>query len=68
MFQAIVYACLVFNMEQCILLEDQRGPYNTYERCEKRAYEMSRAVHKRMSGYKPVSWQCRALPKGRLTI
>ena len=68
MFQAIVLACLAFNMEQCYQLEDQRGPYQTYEKCEKRAYEMSRAVHQHMRGYKPVSWQCRTLPKGKLTV
>lgn len=67
MFQALVLACMVANMGQCYELEDQRGPYETYERCEKRAYEMARVVHIYMKGYKPVSWQCRPLPKGILT-
>lgn len=67
MFQAIVLACLINNMEYCLQLEDQRGPYESMERCEARAFEMSRDVHKHMRGYKPVRWSCRGLPKGSLT-
>ena len=67
MFKALVLACMVFSPDECWLLEDQRGPYVTYERCEARALEMGRAVHIHMAGYRPVSWKCQALPKGRLS-
>jgi len=49
------------------LLEDQRGPYSTYERCEARALEMGRAVHIHMKGYRPIWWRCDSLPKGKLS-
>jgi hypothetical protein len=67
MFQALVLACMVFQPTVCWQLEDQLGPYKTYEKCEARALEMGRAVHIHMAGYRPVSWKCQALPKGRLS-
>jgi|DEB0MinimDraft_4_1074332.scaffolds.fasta_scaffold07351_2 hypothetical protein len=68
MFQAILFVCLISDPTHCLILEDQRGPYKTYERCETRAYEMSRMVHIKMRGYKPTKWNCRSLPKGALTL
>ena len=68
MFQALVLACMVLQPDQCLQLEDQRGPYKTYERCEARVYEMSRVVHIYLKGYKPVSWKCVPLPKGKLSV
>ena len=45
MYQALVWACLVWNGEGCKILEDQRGPYESYDRCQVRALEMSEDVH-----------------------
>jgi hypothetical protein len=45
MFQALVLACMVFQPTKCWQLEDQRGPYSSYEKCEARAMEMARSVH-----------------------
>ena len=67
MYLALVWACLVNQPGYCKVLEDQRGPYNSYEKCEARAYEMSEAVHIHMKGYKATRWKCKALPKGQLT-
>jgi len=67
MFKALVLACMVFSPDECWLLEYQRGPYVTYERCEARALEMGRAVHIHMKGYRPIWWRCDPLPKGRLS-
>ena len=67
MYQALVWACLVWNGEGCKILEDQRGPYESYNRCQVRALEMSEDVHIHMIGYKATRWKCRPLPKGRLT-
>lgn len=67
MFQALVLVCMIYQPDDCLMLEDQRGPYKTYEQCEARAYEMSRAVHKHMRRYKPISWNCVPLPKGKLS-
>jgi hypothetical protein len=67
MLQAIVYVCLISNPNSCIMLEDQRGPYESQRICKARAMEMSEAVHIYMRGYKPQSWQCRILKPGMLT-
>jgi len=67
MFQALVLACMILQPTKCWQLEDQLGPYKTYEKCEVRALEMGKAVHIHMAGYRPVSWKCQALPKGRLS-
>jgi len=67
MFQALVLACMILQPTVCWQLEDQLGPYKSYERCEARAMEMGRSVHLHMKGYRPVSWKCQALPKGRLS-
>lgn len=67
MYQALVLACMVFQPTECWQLEDQLGPYSSYEKCEARAMEMSRSVYMHMKGYRPISWKCQALPKGRLS-
>ena len=67
MFQALVLTCMIFQPTECLQLEDQRGPYRSYESCESRAIEMARSVHIYMKGYKPISWKCQALPKGKLS-
>ena len=67
MYQAIVWACLVWNIDSCKILEDQRGPYPQMKDCEKRALEMSSQVHIHMEGYKATRWRCRPMRKGQLT-
>lgn len=67
MFQAIVYVCLMTNPDYCIMLEDQRGPYESERVCKSRAMQMSSDVHIHMKGYKPTRWQCRTLAPGMLT-
>ena len=67
MIQAIVYACLMSNPTYCIMLEDQRGPYESERVCKSRALQMAEDVHIHMKGYKPRSWECRTLPAGMLT-
>lgn len=67
MYIALVMACLVNDPAYCKVLEDQRGPYETYERCQARAYEMSEAVHRHMRGYKSIRWKCKPVAKGQLS-
>jgi hypothetical protein len=67
MYMALVLACLISDPNQCLVLEDQRGPYKTYERCEARALEMSQAIHLTMSGFKPYQWKCKPVAKGQLS-
>ena len=44
MFKVIVLACLVANPDMCWEYHDRRGPYETYDMCRKRAYEMSNDI------------------------
>ena len=67
MFQALVMACLAYNIEYCKILEDQIGPYESRKQCQARAFEMSEAVHRHMPGYKAMKWRCRTLRQGELT-
>ena len=67
MYIALVLACWWTDSNYCRVIEDQRGPYKSYERCQVRALEMSEDVHIHMQGYKAVQWKCKAVPKGVLT-
>ena len=60
-------ACHVWDPNYCKVLEDQRGPYKSYEQCQARALEMSEDVHRHMQGYKSVKWKCKGVVKGQLT-
>ena len=62
MFKVIVLACLVANPDVCFEYHDRRGPYDTYERCQKRAYQMSNdigMIHK--GAMMPRSFKCVSL-------
>ena len=67
MYIALVLACWYNDPNYCRVIEDQRGPYETYERCKTRALEMSRDVNEYMPGFKPMRWKCRVVGKGQLT-
>lgn len=59
MFKVIVLACLVSNPDMCWEYHDRRGPYDTYEKCQSRAYEMSNdigMIHK--GSMMPRSFKC----------
>ena len=44
MFKVIVLACLSANPGVCWEYHDRRGPYETFERCQQRAYEMANDI------------------------
>tara|TARA_Y100001973_G_C4954212_1_gene211756 strand:+ start:341 stop:553 length:213 start_codon:yes stop_codon:yes gene_type:complete len=67
MYIALVMICMMGNPNYCQILEDQRGPYKTYERCQDRAMEMARDVSEYMPSFKPVRWKCKGVGKGQLT-
>jgi hypothetical protein len=67
MYIALVLACWYSDPSYCRVLEDQRGPYSSYEQCQTRALEMSKDVHRHMQGYKAVQWKCKSVVKGQLT-
>jgi hypothetical protein len=66
MYQALVVACYMANMNICVTLEDQHW-FERERECRSRAFKMATDVHKYMRSHKPVSWTCRALPEGVLT-
>ena len=42
MFTAILFVCSMIKQEGCFMLVDNRGPYETKERCNARIVEMSK--------------------------
>lgn len=62
MFKVIVLACLVSNPDMCWEYHDRRGPYDTYEQCQSRAYEMSNDIGMIHKGtMMPRSFKCVSL-------
>ena len=45
MFKALVTICVIGLPNNCQILEDQTGPYETEFACKQRALEISRQVH-----------------------
>ncbi len=66
MWQALVTACFIANMDQCVVLEGQQW-FESEARCKARAFEMAGDVNQYMKSHKPVRYDCRKLPKGMLT-
>lgn len=66
MYQAIVVACMITNMEICITFEGQQW-FEIERTCKVRALDMASDVHKYYKGYKAVKYNCRALPNGILS-
>jgi len=59
MFKTLVLACSLSVPTDCWEFNDTRGPYETYERCQKRAYVMGNDIME-MKGYdlKPKMFRC----------
>jgi len=66
MWQALVTACFIGNMNQCVVLEGQQW-FETEARCKSRAIAMAEDVHNYMKSHKPVRYECRKLAGGMLT-
>jgi hypothetical protein len=59
MFKTLVLACSLSVPTDCWEFHDTRGPYPTYELCQKRAYVMGNDIME-MKGYdlKPKMFRC----------
>jgi len=59
MFKTLVLACSLSVPTDCWEFHDTRGPYPTYELCQKRAYVMGNDIME-MKGYdlKPRNFRC----------
>ena len=66
MFEAILYVCLVVAPEECVELNDTRGPYTNKADCMRRIDEMAEfAIEVNLFELK-IKWKCIA-PKGLQT-
>ena len=44
MFEAMLLVCALATPDKCVQFDDTRGPYETYNECKARSYEMARGV------------------------
>ena len=56
MFLASLYVCVAMNMQECLVLEDMRGPYETIELCQDRIHEMAAVALS--VGHVPIRFRC----------
>ena len=56
MFKALVTICVIGLPNNCQILEDQTGPYETEFACKQRALEISRQVHIYYPLWKPTKY------------
>ena len=66
MFKAFVTICVISMPNNCVIIEDQLGPYETEARCKERELEISRKVNKYYPLWKPFKNKCQKIPVGRL--
>ena len=66
MFKALITICVIGFPNNCQVLEDQLGPYETKYDCKQRALEISRMVHNYYPLWKPFKYNCKKLKDGRL--
>lgn len=66
MFKVLVTICVIGVPNNCQVLVDQLGPYETEFECKQRALEISRQVHLYYPLWKPAKYKCQQLPEGRL--
>lgn len=53
MFKAIIVACHIADPTNCIIITDQRGPYDTEDKCQARIEEM---IHDSISIFTMKQW------------
>ena len=59
MFKTLVLACSLSVPTDCWEFNDIRGPYETYDQCKARAYEMGNAIMEMPSmDLKPINFKC----------
>jgi hypothetical protein len=59
MFKVLVLACSLSVPTDCWEFHDTRGPYATYELCQKRAYVMGNDIMEMPNmDLKPVNFRC----------
>ena len=66
-FQAIVIACSIADLTQCVEFHNARHPLKTREACEERAMQMANDINRITFDLKAIQWRCFQLKKGALT-
>ena len=66
MFKALVTICVIGLPNNCQILEDQTGPYETEFACKQRALANKQTSSIYYPLWKPTKYQCQKLPAGRL--
>ena len=67
MFKPLVLACSLSVPTDCWEFVDIRGPYDTYDQCKARAYEMGNEITKMDQGdMRPRDWRCKKLKGQKL--
>ena len=62
MFKTLVLACSIASPTDCWEYSDTRGPYESYEICQQRAYEMGNAIMEIERGtVMPKRFKCKKL-------
>ena len=59
MFEAMLLVCALATPDECVRVDDTRGPYETYAQCEARAYEMANGVVRMFPVPATYSFKCR---------
>jgi len=65
MFTTVILLCHLMN-QQCVIVEDVRGPYDTQLQCKARAEEMKKDVESEFPFMKAVNFHCNKT-KGQAT-
>ena len=66
MFEAALLVCLAAAPEECVELDDTKGPYTTEAACKQRADEMAAFATSANLFELNIKWKCSA-PKGLQT-
>ena len=57
MFEVLVLVCLASNPNNCFVMGDDRGPYETKQQCVERSIEMREAI-KTIPDHVPQAYKC----------
>ena len=58
MFEAMLLVCALATPDKCVRFDDTRGPYETYDECKARSYEMAEGVAEMFPVPATYSFKC----------
>ena len=58
MMEAILLVFVLATPDKCVRFDDVRGPYETYEQCKERSYEMAEGVAQMFPVPATYSFKC----------